>query len=426
MRCPRCGNEVGPNEAFCGQCGMPTPPSPQSTGMANAPTPHSGMLGSYNPHAPSLRTNTYHSGPVPPGLNVPSTQYTPGTGPGAYPSPMGPTSPQPATGFYQEPTEAMSALSPNPPTYPTTYHQPGFPDASMSGSYSGPYGPPVQPFQTGNYPGSAYQQAPFVTRQGYEYGMHGRLPQPSQKSSSSLPIIIACLCAVIALIIFAGLGALYLMKTRSAPPVSHPQPTAAPTVIATLAPTPTPIPSPTPTMEPTSTPAPSPTPIPTPSPDTGFQWCDSICASNGFSVEYPMNWQVGPATTTNVIQFLNPDQPDVYAAFKALGPVSGNATDLINTDLQTGFASQPGYVAPTSTSTTTISGETWAAEVAYYEGKVGTDGMPTKERVEVFAIVHQGNGYIIELQAPDAHFDDVNTQSFENMIGRFQFLQSTT
>jgi hypothetical protein len=179
-------------------------------------------------------------------------------------------------------------------------------------------------------------------------------------------------------------------------------------------------------MEATPTPTPSPTPIPTPSPDTGFQLCDAICVNNGFSVEYPNNWQVGPATTTNVIQFLNPDQPDEYAAFKALGPISDNASDLINMDLQTAFTSQPGYVAPTSTSTTTISGETWATAVASYQGKAAPDGTLPKERVEVFAIVHQGKGYSIELQAPDAHFDAVNTQSFENMIGRFQFLQNMT
>jgi hypothetical protein len=39
----------------------------------------------------------------------------------------------------------------------------------------------------------------------------------------------------------------------------------------------------------------------------------------------------------------------------------------------------------------------------------------------VYATVHQGKAYIIELQAPDAQFDSANTQYFEAMLGRFQF-----
>ena len=143
-------------------------------------------------------------------------------------------------------------------------------------------------------------------------------------------------------------------------------------------------------------------------------------------MEYPKDWQLEPAIAATVIQFIDPAQPNAYAVFKTLGSVADNANDLINNDLQTNFASQPGYIAPKQTSTTTISGETWATAVAYYQGKPGSDGTSTKEHVEIFAIVHQGKGYIIELQAPDAQFDSVNTQSFENMLGRFQFLPATT
>lgn len=434
MRCPRCGNEVGPNEAFCGQCGTPNAPPAQSTEMVSTPAPHTrnGLLSSYNPNTPfaASRTNTYDSGTVPPNPTIPPPQYASGGPPGMHQPAAGPSNPQQSTAFNQEPTEAMSALPPSTQGYSVGYQQPGFPGASMSGAYPGPgtYGPQVQPSQRGNYPGPAYPAAPFATGQGYEYGMRGKLTPPPQKRSNSMLIITVCICVVVVLIAVAGLGTIYLLKSRPASRISHLQPTVAPTRVATLAPTPNPTPTmePTPTPSPTPIPSPSPTLTPTLTPDTGFQWCDQACTNNGFSVEYPKDWQFGPATTPTIVEFINPAQQDVYATFKTLGPVPGNASDLINKDLQTNFASQPGYVAPTQTSTTTISGETWATTVVYYQGKAGQDGTPIKERVEIFAIVHQGKGYIIELQAPDAQFDSVNTQSFENMLGRFQFLPATT
>jgi len=42
-------------------------------------------------------------------------------------------------------------------------------------------------------------------------------------------------------------------------------------------------------------------------------------------------------------------------------------------------------------------------------------------RIEVYATIHQGKAYIIELQALDSQFDAVNTQYFERMLVRFQF-----
>jgi len=79
------------------------------------------------------------------------------------------------------------------------------------------------------------------------------------------------------------------------------------------------------------------------------------------------------------------------------------------------FSSQPGYTAPTTSSDATIGGENWSYQIAYYQ----LNGQTT--RVEVYATVHQGKAYIIELQAIDANFDTVNTQYFEIMLARFQF-----
>ena len=99
---------------------------------------------------------------------------------------------------------------------------------------------------------------------------------------------------------------------------------------------------------------------------------------------------------------------------------NSNASTLVDNDLQSNFSAQPGYVAPTSKAVTTIGGETWTYGIAYYQLN------HQKERVEVFATVHAGKDYVIELQAADSQFDAVNTQYFSTMIGRFQFQQSTS
>jgi hypothetical protein len=54
MKCPRCGNELTPEEAFCGQCGTPTsvPPPVQPTEMVGLPSLRSGLLGPYNATTP--------------------------------------------------------------------------------------------------------------------------------------------------------------------------------------------------------------------------------------------------------------------------------------------------------------------------------------------------------------------------------------
>ena len=112
--------------------------------------------------------------------------------------------------------------------------------------------------------------------------------------------------------------------------------------------------------------------------------------------------------------FTNPSAQDQYAGFKTPGVTSQNANDLVTSDLQTNF-----HVTPTTLSTTTIGGETWAYGLAYYQSPSNV-----QEQVEVFATVHQQKAYIIELQAPKNQFMNVNTQYFEKMLGSFQFVQS--
>jgi hypothetical protein len=134
-------------------------------------------------------------------------------------------------------------------------------------------------------------------------------------------------------------------------------------------------------------------------------------------VEYPNSWAMGQAVNAAGVQFVNPAQGDQYASFKAPGPTTSSANDLVTGDLQANFASKPGYIAPTATSATTISGETWVTAIAYYQSDT-----QQKERIEVIATVHQGKAYVTELQAPDSQFDAVNGQYFNPMLSRYQFL----
>lgn len=391
MRCPNCGNEVGPQEAFCGQCGTPNMPPARPTEMVNTPSPRSSLLSGYNTNMPSTSypysaaTSSPSAGPLPPNQQA------------------WPTGPQQQSEFYQQPTEAIATPSPNnSQAYPGDYGQPGF--------GTGPYNPPVQPFQTGSYTGTGYQQPPsFPSGQGYGYP--GTLPSftpPPPKQRNNGILVFASVCLVVALLTVIVFGALYLFRDHS-PSKTQIAPTATPT----SAPTPTVVPSPSPTATDTPTPSPSPTSTvaPTPTTDPGFAFC-STCASNGFMVEYPQAWTQGTTSDTTGILFTNPSAQDQYAAFKTPGITKQTANDLVISDLQTNF-----HVTPSSLSTTTIGGETWAYAIAQYQSPSNVN-----EQVQVFATVHQGKAYIIELQASAKQFADVNNLYFEKMLGSFQFL----
>ncbi len=423
MKCPRCGNEVGPEEAFCGQCGTPTSPSSQQTEMVNTtPPPRNGLLSSYPTNGPSVQRNTYDFGeqspintqnPPPPPSARPSTPQQPA---------MRQSAPNQEGGFYQDATEAMSVLPNNPGQGYPAEQQPfpnppiagGYPTAGQPGQYGYQAEPAARP-QTGSYPGQGYPQPPFQSTQGYDQGMGGGFGSQPQRQRNNTAIIILSVCLAVALISVVGFGALYLFRNQNNSNSSQggqgAVSTLAPTATATTAPTPTP------TLAPTATTAPTPTPtlVPTPAADANFTWCGQTCITNGFSTEYPASWKAGTGSDAQTIQFVNPAQADQYAAFKTPGQTSSSAGDLVANDVQTNFAAKSGYTAVSPNSTVTISGETWVKAVATYQGDT------QKERVEVYATVHQGKAYIIELQAPDAQFDTSNTQYFVNMIGRFQF-----
>jgi hypothetical protein len=114
----------------------------------------------------------------------------------------------------------------------------------------------------------------------------------------------------------------------------------------------------------------------------------------------------------------NPSLMDEIANFKSAITTAHSPEDLIAADLNSQFANQQNYLAPTSSSNAWIDGAKWLNESASYQLNNQT------EDVEIFAIVYQQRSYIIELQAPDSLFNQINTQYFEMMLGRFQFQQS--
>lgn len=367
MRCPGCGNEMSVDEAFCGQCGMPNRPSTRPA-QASSSAPRS---------------------PFP----VSQAGIAPGNS-------------RQQNGFHQDATEAMSVL-PGTPGYPPQ-GQPGFGNIPQSGQ--GQYMPPTQPRQTPtNYSNASYVP-PLATGQRY-YNNYNKVA-PQKRSNSALVILVS-LCVVIVLIAAIALGTLFFLRHQATAnlPSGAAITTPTPVLVATTAATPTvDMTTPTPVMSPT------PAITPTPAPDPNFLWCDSTCTNNGFLVEYPQGWQQN--TTPNVpgAVFVNPQQADVYAAFKAAGVVNDTASNIVASDMQINYGTKDGYTpGQPQTPTTTISGETWAIAVSTYQ----LNGQ--QERVMVYGTVHQGKAYIIELEAANAQFDSINSQFFNTMLGKFQF-----
>src|ERR1700730_6996614 len=157
MKCPRCGNEIRQEEAFCGQCGTPsTSPPAKPTQRVNAPSPQSGQL---------LPPSSFASPQNAPYLSQQSNMSNNGN---ASIRPFGPTQQTPfgsnqQGGFYQDATEAMSSLPPGiPPGSPTPQlplQQQGFPGNPNSYPGASSFGnAPIQP----QYPTNTYTNQPYM------------------------------------------------------------------------------------------------------------------------------------------------------------------------------------------------------------------------------------------------------------------------
>lgn len=397
MKCPICGNELDPNEAFCGQCGAPTRPVSLPTEMVQTPPPARGQFNSpYNTQVAPGTSN----------LNAgnPATAYPPSPNPNQ--STIRPAGPQQQGEFYQDATEAMSVLPNQAPGYPAGYPQQGYSGTPMQAGMPGTsqFG---QPAQTPNFGQTAFPQAPV-----YQPGQYGSRPglTPPPKHRNNVALVIAIICLAFAIIAVSAFGILYIMRKNS------PKTIVTPTATATTAPSPSPSPSPSPTLtpSPTITPSPTLTPSPTVTPDNGFSFCDTPCITNGFQVESPNGWeQTNPDATS--IAFKDPQQIDAFATFKTPGPTTSDALTLIKNDLTANYASNPGYSAPTASFNQTIGGESWTYETASYQ----LNGVT--EQVQVYATVNGGKAFIIELEWPAPQFATFFTNTFQPMLNSFRF-----
>lgn len=410
MKCRTCGNEVSSEEAFCGQCGTPTvAPQALQTEMMHTPPPRSGRLNGYPPNETFGAQNNTRGGTPP--INTQGASFPPSASIPPPPTPQSAASQ--GTGFYRDATEAMSVLPSNPNAgyqqpYPVTPPSHAYSPQSTPTSYGFPgQVPPAQgqPLQTGNYAGQAYpQQLPVQGGQGYR-----SIPTAPQKQQNGVVIFIVSICLVIALLSVVGIGTLYILKGRN----------AAPKDVQTqgIVPTATTVPTDVPTPTATVTPTPTATTLPTATPNAGFAYCGTLCTANGFSTQYPQGWSAIPLTGAQGVQFVNPNPADQSATFKTPGATTSSPNDLVANDLQQNFATtKSNYAVVTPAATDYIGGETWFKEVITYQ-----EAAQPKELVEVYANVHQGKAYILELQASADQFATATTPNFATIKNQFQF-----
>ncbi len=298
------------------------------------------------------------------------------------------------------PQQGFPGLPPVPPVG-------GYPSGSLYG------GMPQQPFQAAPYgaPPPTYQPQPSQTAlpgQGYPSYAGGLPPRPTPPTSPDRRntwLVIATVGVAVLLILLLFVGVLAITRGGS-------QTAASVTPTVTTVPTVTPSPTPSPTPSHTPTPSPSPTASPTaPAPNPGFSWCDQ-CRNEGFTTQYPSGWSQSSTPDGTGIRFTSPDSGEIFASFKASGPTTQTPDQLVASDIQ---ALQPAATNISPTTTTTIGGTTWRAAAADYQpGQV--------DHIQVYATVYQGKAYLIEIQAPQASFQQMNNQFFATMLATFQFL----
>ncbi|GCE13053.1 hypothetical protein KTT_29120 [Tengunoibacter tsumagoiensis] len=231
-----------------------------------------------------------------------------------------------------------------------------------------------------------------------------------QRQPHSAIVMTICICLVIALISIIGLltymWSLGNHNGDTAQP-SHPTTpvTGAPSITPTQLSTPTTVVTPTPSL------------------DSGFTWCSSTCTTADFMTEYPTRWIVTTLPMPgNGMQISNASQSHTMASFKAeLPPTSTTtASEILLNEITMNYARNPGYQASNSNQTATICGETWTTAILYYQDNA------QKERVEVYATIHNSKAYVIALQAPDDQFDTIYSQYYSAMLNKYQFLPSGT
>lgn len=333
----------------------------------------------------------------PSALSLPPRSGAPTPGNFAGPVPSLPTTPSfdPAytangvsNGFHHEATEAIVLPSKN------------------SQGLSNPRGP--------------YPQAPVYEsfqHSGYRAPRSGQLStSKSRRGPSHSTILVTCICLVLVVIGAVGLSTIYVTSQNNRQKATQKSLQTYKTMVAV--PTST-----TALVAPAGGATATPLSVPTTVPEAGFTWCGSDCAPDGFIDQFPVGWQASALPSVTGVQFVNPQQPDQLATFKRLDNPTAAADQLLVAEIQTTYASKPGYEAPQPPTgqAATIGGETWStATIAYMSDN------QTKEHVIICVTVHQGKTFVLEFQAPDTQFAQVSIAYYNIMIGKFQFTQTGT
>lgn len=219
------------------------------------------------------------------------------------------------------------------------------------------------------------------------------------------------LAAVAALFVTIGPGSQYRRAIAQEP---------APTATATLAPTATPT---------LTTPA-SPAPMP------GFTWYTDQNAH--FSLQYPTTWKQQPVDSTLGVEFADGNTADagtyvldVYHPDPKTSNVPAqqddNSTaaswvDFVLGNLQqqelahgSTFQRLPGPIPAV-----TFGKQTWQSGIATINEMINGQALPV--RVQVYATIHNGQPYIINVYALTDAFATGQQQYFTPMLNSFQFL----
>jgi len=192
----------------------------------------------------------------------------------------------------------------------------------------------------------------------------------------------------------------------------------------------------TPTATATPTPTPTSTATPLPTPATGFQLYPNL--TEGYYIEYPDQWVATPHGSSWLeISDRDPVLSPAAVTYELQvfvqpwnGPDAGTNTDQtdqatawVDHILSGGFVG--GQVSGTFTRIqgkeppVTIGGANWQTG----EGVLVQES--ARDRVQVYATIHENKPYIIILIAADAQFDSGRAQFFNPMLRTFTFLTST-
>lgn len=176
----------------------------------------------------------------------------------------------------------------------------------------------------------------------------------------------------------------------------------------------------------------------TPLPALGYQWFTDH--TDGFTLQYPVGW-VSKSNTPGA-EFLDNEASPVYwmqvllpGSATSAGPTTdpNDAGVWVNYELDNlsrQVLPENFQRLPDSAGAMTLAGEQWRHGAALISTSIATGTITagtattstTRIRVEVYATLHDGKPYIINLLAPDEQFSAGVTTYFTPMLQSFAFL----